>query len=442
MTPAPRLAIMASICLAMVLASDRSAPPVLGQGVQFDVNDVSYLWPPPQTAADLSNLIPASDLTTAGSPLWPEPIFTATMAIVRKTAIANAAGTSSQIAFGQFEAELLKPDTWKVAGMRVDPSAPGTDPAVIGVFGSMPQLRIVLQPVTVAGSTARVHDFAVHLVFQYSRGSLTIPFAPEAAAFGEMVAALTALKAAAGTSTEGRLGVHPALLARNQKFAALAKAFIEKFALPARLFAVSFVGVAETQPWIFVTMALGRDGTLVEAPQAVLGDRPAQMLALLSRPAVMPVPSTTNVDERARRGVSTGVLFEDDAPSRLELPVFSTDPQPILKNIPDIVANPARAHFFNTDCVSCHTESTRRRDLGIPAGSAFAFSVPAGISGFDDALLPRSRWNVRNFGWFQELRSSPPVATVTIRTANEAAQSADFINRQYLGQPVVVPPAQ
>ena len=58
-------------------------------------------------------------------------------------------------------------------------------------------------------------------------------------------------------------------------------------------------------------------------------------------------------------------------------------------------------------------------------------SLPAGISGVEPSALPQTKWNVRNFGWFP--RQGTVAATATMRTANEAAETADFVNREYLG---------
>jgi hypothetical protein len=52
-----------------------------------------------------------------------------------------------------------------------------------------------------------------------------------------------------------------------------------------------------------------------------------------------------------------------------------------------------------------------------------------GISGLNEQLLPQSRWNVRNFGWFPRGGKIEP--TATMRAANEAAEAADFVNREY-----------
>jgi hypothetical protein len=140
------------------------------------------------------------------------------------------------------------------------------------------------------------------------------------------------------------------------------------------------------------------------------------------------------INSDGKQGVNTAVLFEDDIQSKLQSRKIAEQQRPLLKDIPDIIANPQLAHFFNTDCVSCHSESARRQDLRIRVKDAgFKYPRPAGISGVDTTLLPNNLWNVRNFGWFPDFfANGKTVATVTMRTANEAAESVEVINEEYL----------
>ena len=86
-----------------------------------------------------------------------------------------------------------------------------------------------------------------------------------------------------------------------------------------------------------------------------------------------------------------------------------------------MIADPVKSHFFNTDCVSCHTETQRAIDI----------LKPADIPGIDPAALPKDPWNVRNFGWSPagELQ-----ATVTRRTAAETAAVVAYINSELLAK--------
>src|SRR5262249_22963699 len=149
--------------------------------------------------------------------------------------------------------------TWKVVAVRVDPSAPGCDPKVIALFGSAPQIRLIVQPVTVSGAGAvKVHDLSAHVVYSFVKGldDPAVPggpnrFVPDKDKFAAIVAGLKALKGAAGVPTAGPLGVHPGLQARTPGFAEKLRAFLREHLSEQRLSAVAFMGLEAPEPWIF-----------------------------------------------------------------------------------------------------------------------------------------------------------------------------------------------
>jgi hypothetical protein len=110
-----------------------------------------------------------------------------------------------------------------------------------------------------------------------------------------------------------------------------------------------------------------------------------------------------------RKGVATAELFQVPPPTPAR-----------AQEIIDIIADPIKSHFFNTDCVSCHTDTRRAMEL------LQANTVP----GVATQTLPQGRWNVRNFGWFP----GAPTATVTRRTATETAEVVNFINAELLAR--------
>lgn len=427
------------ICIAAWLGLALSVPPALGQGLRLDVNDVSYLWPPVTNAADAADLLSADELTADGvTPIWPKQHFAAAIATAQTIKVVNSEGKDDAIDFGAANrAAFSDPHNWKVVAVRIDPSAPGCSAGVIAQFGSIPQIRLILQPVIVNAGSVKVHDLTAHLGFSFILPPVApagpVPAIPDKAAFGEIVKELAVMKAklaAAGKATAGPLGVHPALKDKATGFAGDFKAFLKRHLSEPRLNLIAFMGLASVQkPWVFFTMRKGPAGVFVPVPLKVLGGQNAQMLTFGIDGHVMPVPAPTNLG--GTKGVSTAVLFEDGIDKKLATPVFAGDPRPLHQDIPDIIANPEIANVFNTDCVSCHTESARRIVLKIPAGDGqFRFPLPAGLSGVDPAVLPKHRWNVRNFGWFPFGKKVS--ATVTQRTANESAETADFINREYL----------
>ena len=396
------------------------------QPAPFDVADISYLWPVPKSAADVAALIPSDMPTADGGPLLAKAAFDSILEAVKTTAVTDRAGLKNAISFDDaFADEMRTQTTWKVAGFRVDPAAIG-HPETAGTFGVMPQLRLILQPVTVEGGRVTVHDFAAHLAFGYFTGSG--PFAADRTKFQELVDDLVALKAASPAPTSGPLGVHPGLASRDAAFAAKVRRFAAKHTAPSRgrLFAISFMGLDPPEPWIFFALVGKPDGTFVAAPQRALGGGHAQMISFRGGVEIAPLSTGVNTGA-AGKVVSTDTLFGTDAKTRLGEPAAPGLARPRRGETADLIANPKHAHVLNTDCVSCHTESTRRLALKLPAGDGtFRFARPSGASDVDPRVLPVGSWNVRNFGWFSTS------ATISQRAANEAAESLEALTREYL----------
>jgi len=187
-------------------------------------------------------------------------------------------------------------------------------------------------------------------------------------------------------------------------------------------------------PWIFVAMAhvprgfpaLPAGGFIPVPSPALDGLQFAQML----QPGgpggfqVIPQPKTNNgnpitcrsnavpgglpVAERA--GIATADLFTTPAPSEAQ-----------ARLVIERIADPATTHFFNTDCVSCHTDTRRAMQL------LHVSDVP----GVDKGVLPTGDYNVRNFGWSEESASK---STATRRVAAETAAVVAFINAEVLNR--------
>jgi hypothetical protein len=161
------------------------------------------------------------------------------------------------------------------------------------------------------------------------------------------------------------------------------------------------------------------------------------MITFSGGDVVSPGPTTKNLDET--RGVSTSLLFGAGVDKRRDTVIFPDIKDLRFKDIPDLVANPLRSNFFNTDCASCHSESTRRSILKLENNiSNYKYTPPDGVSGLDPSAIPKDQWNVRNFGWGVNIDTTV-VATVSVRTANETTESADFINKNYINQPKAKP---
>jgi hypothetical protein len=154
----------------------------------------------------------------------------------------------------------------------------------------------------------------------------------------------------------------------------------------------------------------------------------AQQLSFRGDKHVIPAPVTNNqnpitcrhaafqnppLPAAERKGVATENFFDGQlVESR-------------TKEIVDVIADPKQSHFFNTDCVSCHTDTRQAMDR------VKNFTVP----GVNPQVLPKENWNVRNFGWFPSFfRPGIIDATVTRRTATETAEVVAFINKELLGK--------
>src|SRR5262249_44525050 len=116
----------------------------------------------------------------------------------------------------------------------------------------------------------------------------------------------------------------------------------------------------------------------------------------------------------------TAPLFKNSAPvegTRKRSNVSAAEVAAVSK-ILDLIADPTRSHFFNTDCASCHTD-TRRGMVKI--GSPF--------KGIDVVALPQSNYNVRNLGWFSSTAvRGPAVPTATRRVRTETEEGLRCIN--------------
>jgi hypothetical protein len=436
MTKALAAAVVLILSTTCGCLSQLPAPVADGKDIRFDVNDVSFLWPAPKTTQDVSTLISVDEKLDDGmSSILSQKAFEGLLSTARTVSVADSAGRENTM---KFQDEFTTRSAWKIAGLRVDPSAPGASPDLIKSFGSLPQLRLIVQPVTVKDKTVQVHDVTMHLVFNYAKevkitdaGPIAIPDKEKFAAIVQDLASLKAVLKKAGVATEGKLTVHPGFNNDKAKdFADQVKLFLKKHLSEDRLGAMAFMGIDPPEPWFFVALQRQKDSTFAILKNASIGGNSAQMLMLRGGTPVMPRPTTTNVD--SKKGVSTSFLYPDAiGTARLEKAVFDDTPELKHKDIPDLIANPQRAHFFNTDCVSCHSESSRRTILKIATGvSKFGYKRPDGISGVDENVLPKSIWNVRNFGWFPG--SPTAIETAALRTANEAADSAEFINKTYL----------
>ena len=228
--------------------------------------------------------------------------------------------------------------------------------------------------------------------------------------------------------TAGRLlGVHPGL-ADSQTAKPLRDALVavlERNLTGQRLTAMALMGLNKNapEPWVFQAMAL-QAGVFVSVPGPALdGAQFAEALGVLpstkSPHAGAQQPESDHMQVRRGGAGTTTQGSRDDRVVELGDSKL-TNPAKIaaVKETVDLIADPTRSHFFITDCISCHTVTRRPLDL----------LIGAPIPGVDPAVLPKEKWNVRNFGWFPSFLRKTLEATATRRAASETGAVVNFIN--------------
>ena len=416
---------------------------------QFSADDVSILFPVPTRKEDFAKIIAVGELKDAhGAPVWPDAIFKRFLEIAASDQ-AQVDGTTARIGLPK-QAQSI--DAWFIAGIRVDAGAPGLSSAIHEQFGQLPEIRLIVQPVT-RGPLGEpvVQDIAGHLIYNFTldppkdsaqTGCLQRPV-PDTATLNSIVADLAVLRDKLRDGQLGEhkvatagvpLGVHPGLADATtaDKFRAELIQFLDKRLSGERLGSMAIAGLpaGKPAPWIFLSILGVPPHAIPQLPQGGFipvngptldGKQFAQMLQPFGKnPRVVPAPHTNNLNPitcqnaavpanppiSTRNGVATAMLF--DGPS------LADDK---TKDLLDTIADPSKSHFFNTDCISCHTETRLTMEK---------LKVTE-IPGIDTAALPNGQWDVRNFGWGEDgpLKRQ---ATVTRRTANETAAVVSFIN--------------
>jgi hypothetical protein len=429
----------------------------------LSANDVSLLFPAPTRAEDFDKLIAVRDLTTQNlqdpakrDPVWPDAVFQQFVAIANGPQT-QVAGTQSRIGL---PAEAQSINAWFIAGIRIDAGAPGLSSDIRGQFGQLPEIRLIVQPVTRnPDGTPKVQDIAGHLIFDFTLDKQDAPAQagclprrlPDLDAFNAIVADLAALRTKLNAGQLGAdkvttsgipLGVHPGLANPTTETGLRQeiKAFLEKHISGRRLDAMAIAGrpAGVPAPWIFVSMVEVPPGLVPAMPNGGFvpvhgptldGQQFAQMLEPDTKvPRVVPEPHTNNLNpitcENAAVSATSLPIARRTGVSTADLFVTVPPPADKIKEILDVIADPAKSQFFNTDCVSCHTETRRAMDL-LKINS---------IPGIDSAALPNGQWDVRNFGWAPAPKGSVQ-ATVTRRTAAETAAVVAFINSEMLANP-------
>lgn len=398
---------------------------------RVDVNDIAFMFPVPSRSADLADLISVADLRSSkdNMPIFPESDF---RKLVELSESSVSVVGSRRIKFKE-SAKVYS--AWKIAGLRYDPIA------------TIPQVRLIVQPVEEENGSVTVLEETFHLVFMFPPGIPT-DVKPEdnpllRTALDDLIK-VRQFCYDAGVVTRGQLDVHPCLEKKVKGFSKQITQFLESNLHVSQMNAGAIMGLHDggPEPWILIAYFRGQDGNFSALPSPGLGGesdppRMAQMLSFLPGDKTLE-PAITNTNRSTGPDRRLGVSIEDLFEANPRLDDFATigvdengkkilDTEIRNRDIPDFIANPKFAEFFNTDCITCHSEATRRAILKLPE-SKFAYKQPEGISGFDPKDSPDDRRNLRQFGWFHTEIS------ITPRTSNESSEMAKYINEHFFNK--------
>lgn len=383
------------------------------------MNDISLLLPVPSDGAGIKHLVSAATVLDSGASLWPEESFKSVLDAALKSSVKGSLGKPHSIEFrNPQDLNFRKRENRKMEAFRIDLNAAPS-------LGTIPQIRLVMQPVGMKSGNVHAFDYAAHLVFNFVANP-SPPSKPDLPKFRAIIADLVALKTeladgSPAITADGVLPVHPGYA--SPKFDGKMRDFLSKHVALGDPALVPFMGVdmPQADTWMFFNIDSG-----ATVPSPLEGGFPKHSAA-----PVLPSPRNTNINKT--QGASTRVLFSILSPEKLKAPAIAGLDKPLIEDIPNFTANPNRSNVSSTDCVSCHSETTRRTLLKLTTKS-FAFPIPAGVGNVSPAVLPSNNWNFRNFGWFNRTVLEGPKAFATMRTGNETANALEFMHLNYQSQ--------
>jgi hypothetical protein len=372
----------------------------------FDVNDVSILFnrnPKPFPEMTFDEKIGGRNILSAAQ-------FDQIIAFAKTQQIQFTAGGDNRA-------------NWRIFAMRFDPCAPGINttgpaPAVNGNKANCKvQVRLIAQPLTADGSS--MQDITMHLV--HNIGTLEGPDKVDIDSIRDDLEGIKAASAKAKASTAGQpLGIHPGLKALDKDVGKLVESFITKHTGKATSMAIAFMGLQSdgAEPWIFLAGALANPTNPAET------DLSKTIFVPLAKTPVGGSPNLPKGTTSEKLGPFNPQPVEPAPVNLSTAPLFGQkkgDPSDIAFQI----ENPAKEHFFTTDCVSCHTSTSRGVIFKTPSDKT-RVRVPAGITGYvSPSVMQHGQWNLRNFGWFAGQPS------VSLRTVNETVEVVQLMNETH-----------
>lgn len=416
--------VVAVSCKQQTVAQIKEIPsenkPAPSASAGFDVNDVSYLFP-------RKNGVPFPEIKVSEGEILKESTFKTITEFGLSKAVDPATGKKVEHKISLDAAESDR-SNWRVSAFRYDPCFPAVkfakklrgdqakedekaakDPIYKALSANIPdcivQFRLIVQPF-VNGAD---RDVTMHLVYSFPPGTPTLN------SQDDMLKGLVELRDEARkiAPTAGvALGIHPALASTSPdavKFSEKVSAFVLKHARSTeRLRGVAMMGLENPpEPWVFFAGKVLNDVWTADPMPSFAGVQNFSIKFDARIPGVIPNGTDLNVTK-----LSTAPAFN-------KATVTEDQKQGLHK-----IEHPDDIHFFNMDCVSCHTSTTRITILNVVPKERF---LPhSGVTAFPQRdtiqALQKGNWSLRNFGYFNGKPS------VSMRTITETAEVVTFTN--------------
>ena len=358
----------------------------------YSVNDVTYLFPLPTNAKELSEFLGLATTGSHGPLLSPD---------LHATLVAP-----------NFPMAVY--DDLKVVALRLDPCASQT---IVKEPGScQSEIRLVLQPIR-ANNDFQADDGGVHLIYRVARAELD-------AALAELVS----LRDAAGVGTDGvALGPHPAIVKEGLSgaFAQGVNAVIRKYLGTSNLFKVTDFdfdakGLFSVSIWNFAQFEKNSSGTFA--------------------PSSIPTQQASAGEEQVSEQASNFDTARDTGIAQLDASGY---PQAFLKssNVSSLdsiavagalnrlaaLENPTLYSNTTIDCGSCHLTSTALPffEQLTHVSATDVYKAPAGqnTSHRDDAGVSADMLHALGY--------SGKRLQVSQRVINESARVADWLSNGF-----------
>jgi hypothetical protein len=391
-----------SACQTTDSGSQRRKSSSAGASCNFDVNDVSVLFPLP-TQAQSASLLLGLDAAGKGG-------------VLLSSAHYDQMVTARQI-------QLAYAD-WRVVSFRFDTC--GLDSAQPG--RCLPQLRLEVQPLFPFN---QARDEALHLIYNLDSGQLD-----------NVLSDLRTLKMTSPATTSGAaLGIHPGLAAAglDSDYARSVEAFVLKYVGEPNLVRVAALltrqEIALQDTWIFAASSVDATGTLT--PLTIPGVAATSMTLTATRDPSQPPQFPGGIP---KPGAPLAVLTPapsgtDHLDLLLSVSAMQNAADADLQSAVDValrLEHPTAHNPFDVDCASCHMAS---RQLAIAEtvrgfntdGNPNKFVIPPGVTGtFTTNEVPGDPLTVRYFTKaFAYADGSPSFIE---RTVNESAAIAALLN--------------